>query len=1308
MSTRLTCSKTILLLVALCAVPCDTSLGGDASWPSGRPELVARADLETGAVSQAVLCAYVMGRLTDCAGQPLPNAEIRAVGYPPMPGMVDADGRFFICVNPNSEIEIYGEISGMAGEPVRVTSPGLGLFVDVGDVRGCPQTVIAPDEFGVADTGYGTGGTAGNYTIEINGALFDRSVTATLADGAGFERQASAYYRSDAQTLYATFDLTQVAPGTYDVVIAKPTIGERTTVVKGLTVVAGGGGTNKPELANEPASISRRANQVYSFEVHWRNTGINDALSPLLVVHANEPFSDDPNDLRDGRGRYSLTFYGVPSGNGPPGLLRPGQSVARTFYINPQPLPDGAWRHVAYSVNRPYKNPQAPFDWESIRDDIQPLDMADETFESLFQQLNVQVGRTCGDFLEMLSRNASLLGRREDGAVRWEDCVSLELAFSQASLETSISGRIENPDFALEIGNVDITALNTGTGMAYTTATLSDGSFVLSVEAGEYVFSCSDAAIAQEGPLVVNSGGTSTIELPVTLGGRLRGTVFLEGGGLATDIDVLVAERAAAGLTYRRARTDEMGAYRLSHLPEGDYAVSIRPGELGWSPPQAVAVSDGSVMEVDMHLRPTELLDIRVVRHAGDEPVENAWVALASSATEIQLAGYTDSQGKLQLHLPAGHYTYEVTAEDLVPAARTLDVLDSAQNAVTVSLDAYGSLTGTIADDLTGLIDDIIAVEMQGGGYYVAELDSPAYEFDAVVPGTYAVLAIGQDDILSRLEVDVYAGQVTQAPIVDHQGLQSNLQGAAARARAALRLAGQDSAPEDISLWEAIRLLRSIDQVIARAQNAIGDVETLGDPPSSPFGYPALELWPSSDLEQRFLSLCSDRERHVQDLLDLHRKNYELTGPMISDIGILLAYQQGSLIVQILEWLERLASMFPDYTDTPLGKAIQKLLPKLFKLADALRAIGAVSRVHATTFQLEENNRQYNEITQSYNRALAAYESQARREGREMDRTARNAIEQTLAYGPVGGYSFTATVPGPMQDETKIPLGDVGVLMVDQGGGWTFYPLWEIDITVDYGIDGQYVEHWIDVYDSGECAEVSHRYRLRADEVTKEFLLCDGSHKWEEVSFTGPERVIPVSIQLCMDGPGGGGGIPGDDDPDDVGGSPDDSEPEDCPGGRMRDPATGECTNECKPGWILNPFTNECERPCPEGMRQDPGTGECLNPCAQFAGSDCEPGLVPNPQGAGCMTCDQARNSFCVTFAEYTRVGLEYEMMRMMYEQVPGYVSLGDLLAMEEEVSRLRAELMRIYDAMYCGGCYDDYVLGAMEVMNVCAQMLDE
>ena len=199
MSTRSTCLTTILLLAALCAVPCVTSLGADASWRPGRPELVARADLETGAASQAVLCAYVMGRVTDCAGQPLPNAEIGVVGYPPMPGMVDGDGRFFICVNPNSDIEIYGEISGMAGEPVRVTSPGFGLFVDVGDVRVCPQPVVAPNEFCVVDTGYGTGGTAGNYTIEINGALFDRTVTATLADGAGFEGEASAYYRSDAQ-----------------------------------------------------------------------------------------------------------------------------------------------------------------------------------------------------------------------------------------------------------------------------------------------------------------------------------------------------------------------------------------------------------------------------------------------------------------------------------------------------------------------------------------------------------------------------------------------------------------------------------------------------------------------------------------------------------------------------------------------------------------------------------------------------------------------------------------------------------------------------------------------------------------------------------------------------------------------------------------------------------------------------------------------------------------------------------------------------------------------------------------------------
>lgn len=1117
------------------------------------------------------------------------------------------------------------------------------------------------DTFTVSNTDFGLGGTAGTRTIEITGLGFDRSVTAELSNSSGFVYSASQYYRPDPNVLYATFDLTHVSPGDYDVLISKQTTSESIRIYRALNVVSGGGGTNQPQLAETPAVINRQAGQIYSFTVQWENIGINDSLSPLLEVRTNEPFGDDPNELADKRGLYSEVFYGVPSGKGPRGILCPGQSGARTFYINPQPLSDGTWRHVNYSVDRLYKDLDAPFDWESIRADVQPWDMADSGFESLFQQTTVQVGQTCGDFLEMLSRNASLLNEREDGTLHWEDCVSLELAFMQASLDTSISGRLQNPDFAVEIGNVDITARNADTGTVYATTTLVDGTFVLPVEAGNYLFSSMDAAISQSDSLAIDLGDTSTIVLPVTVGGQLHGKVLREDGSIGADIDVLVAEPTATDPVYRHARTDETGTYCISHLPAGEYSVGMKPTELGWSPMQAVTVSNDSLVQVDLSLHRTEVLSINVVRRISDEPVENAWITVASSGTGIHLSGYTDSQGRFQLYLPTGQYAYEVTAEDLVSVGDVIDVLDSAQNAVSVSLDEYGSLTGTITDDLAGLIDDIIAVETHDGGYYIASLDGLSYRIDALEPGTYEVLAIGQDAILNRFEMVVFAGQVAQAPVLSEQGLHSDYEQLTTSAEAVI-LSIQAEDPREISLWEAYNLLSRIDELVAKALSATDNMESLGSPPSSLFGYPDLELRPAQDMEDMFLKLCSDRRSHVVDLLGLNRRIGDLLGSLPEDIGLLVIYQQGSLIVRVLEWLDRLQKLCPDPSDTPLGKAITKSLPKLFKLRDALCAIGAASRVHATTVQIEELVKEYNEITQPYNKELAQYESWAKEERQAIDWDARDRINEILSY-PAGGYSFTATIPGLILDETDIPLGDIGVLSVAQGGGLTSYSLWEISIEVLLSDTGQYVEHWIEVFDTGECAEVSHGYRLRVDGVLKECRLCDGLTETQEVGFTGPERVIPVSIQLCVDDPIGGGTIPGgdddDDDSDDSDTSSDDAAP--CPGGQVRDPITGECPEEPN---------------CPEGYFQNPYADTGMD---------------------GCISCQEVIEQYCGLFSQYRAAILPFiGRDDLTFEEIE------ILFKLQTDVNDDIIEFTNLMLAGNCGGSLEETMTLVMQILSDC------
>jgi len=119
--------------------------------------------------------------------------------------------------------------------------------------------------FEVLDADFGVGGTAGDRTIEIHGAQFDRTVTAALVGEGGFSLPAHSHWHVDSTRLFATFDLTQVAPGTYDVVFTK-TGGATVTVPDSFTVVEGGrsrlGRTGGSASGHLPCRVQRHGDLV--------------------------------------------------------------------------------------------------------------------------------------------------------------------------------------------------------------------------------------------------------------------------------------------------------------------------------------------------------------------------------------------------------------------------------------------------------------------------------------------------------------------------------------------------------------------------------------------------------------------------------------------------------------------------------------------------------------------------------------------------------------------------------------------------------------------------------------------------------------------------------------------------------------------------------------------------------------------------------------------------------------------------------------------------------------------------------------
>ncbi len=148
--------------------------------------------------------------------------------------------------------------------------------------------------FSVFDSSYGQGGTAGFRTIAINGAKFDRSVTAELFDARGQTSPAVRYYRTSDTQLYATFDLRSLARGNYSVRLNKTSTSESFVVPNALQVVFATTSLD-PLSLTRPDTFNRRRDDrppaIIPVSLGWRNTTLNDVPVPLIHFSATDPFA---------------------------------------------------------------------------------------------------------------------------------------------------------------------------------------------------------------------------------------------------------------------------------------------------------------------------------------------------------------------------------------------------------------------------------------------------------------------------------------------------------------------------------------------------------------------------------------------------------------------------------------------------------------------------------------------------------------------------------------------------------------------------------------------------------------------------------------------------------------------------------------------------------------------------------------------------------------------------------------------------------------------------------------------------------
>jgi uncharacterized delta-60 repeat protein len=324
-------------------------------------------------------------------------------------------------------------------------------------------------QFLVFDTSFGKGGNAGNLTIPINGVDLDRTCTVGLTNAAGLDRPAVSHYYESSTRFWATLDLRDLEPGLYTVAVQNGN-GSSVTIPDALEVAASG--PPPPVAPSVSAPEFMRMNIAYTSVVRWANTGLNDAPAPLLTVGNTVPFGLRPGDYSLGT-RY--TFLGINTKAGPPGILRPGQSEAIVFHSFSDTTP-GTYTAFADRVG---KNAAEPVDWNRARGHLASDQLSLTNFDAVWGQFTNQIGCTWGDYLKMLSRNATLLPPGMGSNEAEGDLVRLEWQIALAAQTLSISGRVTSDSMAVDVGNLQVLANSTNGLQSQAVWSLTDGTFLV-------------------------------------------------------------------------------------------------------------------------------------------------------------------------------------------------------------------------------------------------------------------------------------------------------------------------------------------------------------------------------------------------------------------------------------------------------------------------------------------------------------------------------------------------------------------------------------------------------------------------------------------------------------------------------------------------------------------------------------------------------------------------------------------------------------------------------------------------------------
>jgi RHS repeat-associated protein len=256
--------------------------------------------------------------------------------------------------------------------------------------------------------------------VAVSGAGFVPGITTALIGSLGEAYIADAVEIDSFQRLTATFDLSVVPPGRYDLRVTLPS-GQSRVLPESFEVLPAGESLLETDIILPPALGRASPATLY---VEYANTGVAVMEAPILTLASNDPDGSDRPLLTLDSTLLAQALWSdsLPPGVGSevqiyasgktPGLLQPGESVrVPVYYAGLQPPWDQTDEEVEFVIHIHAAGNSTQRDASAWKASLRPSWMSTDTWDAVFDNLTAQLGTTWGDYVSALSDSAAYLDR---------------------------------------------------------------------------------------------------------------------------------------------------------------------------------------------------------------------------------------------------------------------------------------------------------------------------------------------------------------------------------------------------------------------------------------------------------------------------------------------------------------------------------------------------------------------------------------------------------------------------------------------------------------------------------------------------------------------------------------------------------------------------------------------------------------------------------------------------------------------------------------------------------------------------------